>query len=203
LNVQPVGEFELLILRKEAIPGFRAQPIWINKDLSKLVKALAIYRLAPFARPLVFKFGKSINLNRLIQRNGFFESVKLSPRELGIRLVVKASSLLGHIKPGHKYTSREGAPGHYQYQYPEDDKAQQHRQEVSDVLREERSRGRVPPPSKEVIKERLKKLSDMRNFLGMPWPDFKRILDAAGIVEGEQFNLASQAWNEFQKGRRR
>ncbi len=64
LNIKRMGERELLLLRKEAIDGFTAQNVWLNRDLSKFVKALAIFVLPPFAgRPLVFgRLGKSINV---------------------------------------------------------------------------------------------------------------------------------------------
>jgi hypothetical protein len=211
--VEPVGEFEqvvlnakpsehgfeLLFLNKEPIDGFRASPIWINKELSRFAKSVSVYWIAPVIKPIVVTpLRKAIRVDKIVYRGGQYFA-RPAPSPVRFAITVKAMPL-GTVRPTHDYITREGTPGHYKYEYPDDEEAKK-KADVHQAMREDQSRGRKPPMSEEARDKTNKRLREMRDLLKTGnWGDISRVLMAYGIQQGSpEWSLAEEAFREHRK----
>lgn len=198
LNAKPSEhDFELLFLNKEPIDGFRASVLWVNKELSKLAKALSVLWLAPVSKPLIVG-----RMNKAITKISYYGN----GRYIGSRAAAKSrfsiaiKAVPGGIKPGHEYIRREGTQGNYKYTY-EGDKDVGKKQEIRQVMREEQTRGRKPMMSEEAREQTTKRLREMRELLKTgQWSDIAHVLTAYGVKQGSpEWTLAEEAFREHRK----
>lgn len=77
--------------------------------------------------------------------------------------------------------------------------------EIKQLLRGERARGKRPPIPEEIYKETLKRLGDFRKALkDDDWELFKKQLTASELKEGsQQWNDALEIWNRYHGSRYR
>ncbi len=75
------------------------------------------------------------------------------------------------------------------------------RKDIQQVLKQERSRGRKTPAlSEEAYAEKLRNERFIKDLLTLPFDRYKEaLMSVAGLREGTpQYDLAIQAWNDYQ-----
>ena len=76
LNTKRIGEHDLMVLKKtDTLDGFETSRVWLNRELSRFIKSLAIFVIAPFrGRPLVF--GKSLRFSKIRRKGKYLTAVR-------------------------------------------------------------------------------------------------------------------------------